>query len=304
MLPAPPVGPTTFTAVIPRLAARCENRPPVAFRPPRSRSLLGSRTHRLRIVAGVVAGLVLVLTGCEVRTVIEVKVQPTGAGTVTARIGLDKEAQSRIGDLWAIRYEDLAGGGWSVAPIPEPDKDGWVWLQAEKPFDDETDLESVLAELSGEDGVFQDFTLDISDGFATTTYSLQGEIDGTGGYEQFSDPQVAAVLDGLVLGRTPEELAAEVGDGSSKASIELQVNMPGDSSVRNSSGDLEGGPLVWRTEIGAATPVSVDGTSEVADSTPILLLRIGAGLILLAAVSLLIAWRRTRRLRRLRRLRR
>lgn len=233
-----------------------------------------------------------------------IDVAANGSGTVTARIGLDRDAQARVGDLRLIRYEDLSAGGWAVKPVPQPDANGWVWLEASKPFDDEGDVQAILNEIGGEDGIFKGFTLEVSDGFATTSYEILGKLDGSEGVEQFSDPEVTKVLEGLPLGRTPEELAAELGEGTTKATVELRVSMPGKPSIRDSAGTVKDGQLVWSTEIGATKLVEVNGTSEVEDSTPRLLLEIGAALVGVAAISLLVAWRRTRRLRRLRRLRR
>ena len=261
------------------------------------------RVASARILLGALA-ILLSATGCQLRGVVDIGLKSDGSGTVTVRVGLDAQAVERVGDLKTIRTADIAAGGWTLEPInTQPDADGWVWIVAAKPFSDRASLNAVLGELSNDQKLFSDFKVEVLDGFAETTYTLTGTIDATGGMEQFTDAQATALLDGLPLGRTPEELAADLGEGQPLPEISLNVTMPGTAikPPANASKGVTGNVRTFTTVIGAPEPLNVSVTSTITETRPRQVLIAGAVLIGLAAVSTIVIWRRGRKLARLRR---
>jgi hypothetical protein len=177
----------------------------------------------IRVRALVVALAALWLTACQVEGRVDVIVHDDGSGTVSVAVGLDEEAVERVGDLpGAIPTVDLVDAGWKVS---DPSRDGdLTWIEATKPFRSPEELTSVMAEV----GMFRDWTLQVTDGFASTSWELDGRIVVNGGLTQFSDSDLASALDGMPLGMTPEELDAAV-EESGPIGVTVRVRMPGET---------------------------------------------------------------------------
>ena len=193
----------------------------------------------IRVRALVVAVAALVLVACHVEGRVDVTVNDDGSGLVSVAIGLDEEAAERVGDLpGAVPTVDLVDAGWKVA---DPEHEGGLtWIEATKPFASPRQLTAVMDEI----GMFRDWTLHVSDGFASTSWAIDGRIVVNGGLAQFSDSDLAAALDGMPLGMTPEELASTM-EESGPLTLTVRVRMPGESD------DL------------TSIPVQLDATSSV-----------------------------------------
>jgi hypothetical protein len=170
------------------------------------------------------------LAACQAKATVAVDVQPDGAGTVTVTVRLDKEATTRLGDpKAALSTGDLAEAGWKVsAPAT---KAGQVTFRVVRPYGSPEELATVLDEVGGKGGVFRGSKLTVGDSFASTTYDFRTTVRLTGSLDQLSDPEVAAALGNLPLGRTAEELAAEGATAKDAATVTLNVELPGAESA-------------------------------------------------------------------------
>ena len=167
---------------------------------------------------------VLCLVGCEVSASVGIDVAEDGSGSVTVSAELDREASQRLGDpATQLRTEDLTAAGWTVEFVAA--EGGGLTIRGTKPFGSPDGLQQVLDEVGGVDGIFREWTIDIEDAFASTTWTVGGRVVLSGSLDQFSDADLAAALDGLPLGRTPEQLAAELGEGGS-VPIRLGIRLP------------------------------------------------------------------------------
>lgn len=229
-----------------------------------------------------VAAVVLVLSGCRIDPRVDIDVDADGGGIVRVTVALDADAVAEIGDASLVRLDDIRRAGWDV-PSPEPDGGG-VTFRASKRFASREQLQSVLDEVGGPGGLFRGFHLDVDDSWTGTTYSLAGTLHSTGSVEQLSDVDVAKVLDGLPLGRTPGELATDVGTGEVR--MVVAVHLPGgttgsaESSVVVSGGNAGEQPLAISSELDKAAPVWW---------------LVGSALAALVALGCLVVARRTRK---------
>ena len=182
--------------------------------------------------------LVLCASACRVRAEVAVDVQADGSGVVQVTDELDPAAARRLGDPGRLQLDDLREAGWDTSE-PVRDEDGSLTVVARKGFDGPDQLATLLEEVGGPDGVFRDVRLEVDDRFGSTEYRFATEVHLTGSPEQFSDPLLAGVLDGMPLGRSAEELAAAGADDPRAITLELAVSLPG--------GDLStGGEVVGR----------------------------------------------------------
>ncbi|MEX0768995.1 MAG: hypothetical protein WD029_11035 [Microthrixaceae bacterium] len=238
------------------------------------------------------ASAVLLLASCQMESVVEIIVEEGGSGTVNVTVRLDAEAAQKLGDpVTAVRLEDLAAAGWSVdAPkqLTEGPKQGGLSFVVRRKFGSPDELALVLAEIGGgpeqPNPVFSDVQLELSDGFAKTNYKFSSVINLTGSLEQFSDADLTAVLGGLPLARTPEELQAEGLRNPEAATLSLRVRMPG--KLDESTGRTEGNTAVWEFPMSGGTPSSTNMTSAstATQAAPLRLLIAAIALFVIAGI--------------------
>jgi hypothetical protein len=202
---------------------------------------------------------------------VDVVVHDDGSGSVTVAVGLDREAAQRVGDLsTAVPTVDLVDAGWKV---DRPRRSGRLsWLEATRPFRSPHDLGEVM----GEVGMFRDWSVHISDGFGSTTWKVAGRIVVSGGLDQFSDSDLAATLDGMPLGLTPDELTAALAD-SGPLPVTVRLRMPA------STDDLTSIPVQLDASTSIDRPVHVEATRS--GSAPMRWLVVAGILAALAAAS-------------------
>lgn len=171
-------------------------------------------------------GALVVLGGCKVQGRVDISVYDDGSGSVTVAVGLDAEALTELGDpSTALQTADLLATGWKVSP---PRREGdRTWIRATKRFRSARDLGPTLDEI----GLFRNWRLSIADGFGSTTWKVNGVINARTGLDQFSDDKLAAALDGLALGLTPDELRAKL-QRSGPINVDVSVHLPGDTGDR------------------------------------------------------------------------
>lgn len=145
---------------------------------------------------------------------------------------VDTEANERIGDLsTAVKTDDLTARGWTVSTPVTAGRT--TSMTATKHFGSPAGLAQVMEEISGGSKLLDDWRVSVGDGFASSTWRVTGKVAATGDLAQFSDGSLAAALDGLPLGRTPEELAAEWGGDQASLPVTFRVRLPdGTTQVR------------------------------------------------------------------------
>lgn len=249
-----------------------------------------------RIRQGLLALVVVVAAaGCEVRTEVDVQVEENGSGTVSVAVGLDADAVQEVPGLeQELRLDDLRATGWDITE-PTLEADGFTWVRGSKPFATPDDAGRVLAEIAGESGPFQAFTVTRERAFARTEYGFRGTIDFTGGLERFGDDALAAALDGEPLGEDIAAIEERIGAAIDEAfTFRVAVRLPGDLTASNAPTEAANG-AVWQPRLSEAGPIELSAESEVARTGTIVLVVV-AVLALLAAVAVLVGfpWRRRR----------
>lgn len=239
------------------------------------------------------------LAACEAKATVNVDVTEDGSGTVAVVLELDAEALGRIGGIDAIDTGELTEAGWDVAE-PELVEGGSVRLRAGKAFGRPSDLQPTLEEITGPDGPFQGQRIEVLDLFGGTRYVFGGRLITEVNLTQFSDAGVADALDGLPLGRSAEDLAADLKANPGSLKLNLAVTLPG--TVTDTNGESEAGagePIRWSADLTTdGTETVLSATSEERTDRPRQLVKIGGGLVLAAAALLLYGIWASRRLNR------
>ncbi len=221
------------------------------------------RPFRLPLLGVLVA---LTATACQVRTTVAVDVADDGSGTVEVAVGLDADAVGRLPDLdddgrstdadlaSLVRTDDLVAAGWRVSGPTGRADDGFVWIQATKPFGTPEEAGRVLGEITGTDGPLRDLRVDRDDSFGRTRFTFEGTADLSGGLEALGDEGLAAALEGEALGRDATAIEEELGQPLSEMfSLEISADLPGDSTA-----------AVWTPELGGR-PVEMAAAGNVRD---------------------------------------
>ena len=251
------------------------------------------RVARSPIAALVLVALALVGGACEVTSSVDVHVAEDGSGTVEVAVDLDGEAVERVGDVESqLRLDDLTSGGWEIESHETADG-GWR-VSGSKAFGSPGGLQGVLDEIAGAGDGFRDWKIAIEEGFGSTRWNVDGRVVLTGSIAGFSDPGLAEALDGLALARTPEELAAEIGDATFPLTVAVHLPAPIDDTNGTVS-EADDAASSWDFEvIGESTDQSLSATALDEDQGPLRLVVMGALLILVALALLVVARNRGR----------
>jgi hypothetical protein len=220
----------------------------------------------------VLAAIVLLVGGCRLSADVLVRVDPDGSGEVTVTLDLDREAAERLGPADQLDVEDLELRGWRVdAPVIGDDG---LTVVARRPFAAPEELAPLLEDITGPDGPLGDVQLRVESSQLGTEYQLAGALTSTGDPAVVSDPELTALLGGLPLGRTPEELAAVGADRPDAATLTLRVVLPGADEAQ------------WSVPLTGGQPASVvvDESSNVLSTTRIVGLLAVVGLLVAAVV--------------------
>lgn len=211
-----------------------------------------------RTLGLVIAFAAFFLTSCRADFSAEVDVEEDGSGVVQVTAVLDRAATESLVDLSSdgLRLADLAQAGWEVE-LPE-ERDGGTVLRAQKTFGNEAQFSELMDELTGPEGVFQDFDLVIEPTFGQLDYTITGTLNPAAGFESFGD----AELEGI-LGRSLNDLAADERflvaeeNFSFTVSALLPGDLPEDLSSPNaqaSEGQVRG---QWKTTLSDGEPVAI-----------------------------------------------
>ena len=283
-----PVGPTGLRTIDGRLGSgtaaigRRSARVALPAVPVRSRPLPPGARNRSRWLVLLGVCVALVAAACKTEVDVHIRVAPDGSGTVTVTVDLDAEATAQVGDPANLSFEDMTSAGWEVDGPAE--RDGGLRVVATRGFATPEQLQAVLDEIGGADGVFSGTSLERTDGFASSTTDFRTQLRLSGDPAQFSDEQLTQVLGGLPLGRTPEELAALGADRPDAATLTVRVSLPG--GVDSSSGDVADGTATWTAPLtgGVATDEELTASAEERRTSTLVLAGAGAVLVVLAVV--------------------
>ncbi len=239
-------------------------------------------------------GAVLAATGCRLELDVNVAMEEDGSGTVEVVTALDPEAVDRIGgDLAAVvELDDLRSAGWTVDG-PTEDPDGSTRLQVRRAFGTPEEAGEIFAEIAGAEGPFQDFELRRDVSFATTEWAFSGRVDFSGGLEALGDDALAEELDGEPLGRSVEEIEAQLGESLSRVlQVRVRVRLPGEVSS-NATTQADNG-AVWQVGFGeGAVDLEAEGSQRRTSSLVLVGLAVVLALVLLVVVLIRVAMRRT-----------
>lgn len=203
---------------------------------------------RSRLVSLLIGALLL--PSCRLQIEADITVAEDGSGVVEVVVGLDADAIERIGgDLDGVLVTtDLVEAGWTVTG-PTLDADGYTRVRARHEFTNPGEAAQRLAELTGPDGMFQGLRVERRNSLARTQWDFTGRLDFSGGLEAFSDPALAAQLDGEPLGRTVAEIEAQLGEPLREAiQVRVAVALPGE--VTADGAETVGDRVVWQAQFG------------------------------------------------------
>ncbi len=254
------------------------------------------RAARAARTALVVVLAVVAVGGCRVRTEVGVDVADDGSGVVTVAVGLDPDAVARVGRLEdELRLDDLVATGWDISE-PTEEADGFTWIRGSKPFATPEEAATVLAEITGEEGPFQDFGVTRERSFARTSYGFEGTVDLSGGLEEFGDDALAVSLDGEPLGEDVAAIEARIGAALDEAfTMRVAVRLPGDLTSTNAPTRADNG-AVWAPRLSEPGAIHLRAESEVVRTRTIALTAVAAlALVAALAVAVGFPWRRRRR---------
>jgi len=175
---------------------------------------------------------VLVLAGCQVKVLVDTKVNRDGSGTITVSVGLDAAALAQVGDLRSqLRVSDLEAAGWKVTG-PAREADGDTWVRASKPFADPAQATAVMNEVNGADGAFRDWTVSHTSSAWSTTWKATGTVDLRKGMQTFSDPQLDKALGANGYDDMINQIEKREGKPVSQmVDVRVSVELPGAAKV-------------------------------------------------------------------------
>ena len=250
------------------------------------------RLRRAR-TALLVAVVVVVLAGCQLRTDVNLTVEADGSGAVEVAVGLDDDGvDENPGLLDALEFGDLADTGWEVTG-PEREADGFTRVRVRHAFARPEEVAGLLDQVAGEDGPFRDFAVVREDAFAETRYRFEGVVDfGSGVDSLVDDPELAEALDADPIDLIEERIGSAV---DQVLRFQVAVRLPGD--VDSNAPTQASNGAVWRPSVLERDVIELRATSTIRRSGRLVWLGIavvaGLALVLFLAVRLVL-WRRSR----------
>lgn len=200
----------------------------------------------------------LVAAACRAEVDVTVQVADDGSGVVTTEVLLDAETTEGLADLdegATLLLNDLAVAGWDVIP-PLTDDNGETRIVATKAFGTPEQFSEVMDDLTGPDGIFQDFGLTRTQTFGRVDYQLNGTVDPTGGFDSFGDEALTTAL-----GPSLASIAFSPPYGAAEEDVTFTVNveMPGEFQEDGSNGSISpvgtaasGTRGTWSTDLAAS----------------------------------------------------
>lgn len=203
----------------------------------------------------------MVCAACNVDVSVDVVMREDGSGVVTVTATADPDVVAQAPSLAAdLRLDDVRAAGWTVeGPTPTPG--GGLQVVLSHPFTTPAEGTAILAGINGPGGPLRAITLARTRVKRTTTFSLTGSLQTTGGtLDAFSDADLYAAL-----GATPYDAQiAAVGVQSGQAvTVRFQAKLPGTVQSSTATAGSASAPtgLSWTVPIdGAALEVTTLAT--------------------------------------------
>lgn len=235
---------------------------------------------RRTVRAGALLALLTVaLSACDLTVRIGTSFEPDGSGEFSLAVELDAELVEGLQQAAAASPDETS----SISTLEELfaglERSGWetsrrapgggLVLEARRAFADEAGFERALAELAGAgrddaqpvDLASLELDYQVTQSFLRTDGRFDGTIDL--GFGDDVDPIV-------------EQLADVLAD---TVHFEIRTRLPGETTVREGGGTIEGDGVVWRPRIGTVTTFLADSSQ----------LRAGSLLMILIPVLLIVA---------------
>ncbi len=198
----------------------------------------------------------IAVSACQTDADLTVVVENDGSGVIEFDVALDADAANDIVDLSqsGLPLTDLAQAGWTIDP-PAVGDDAVTRFGVAKAFGTPEQFAEIMQELDGGSGVFTNFEIARSAGFATVDYQVIGTVSPQS-FDAFGDDTLAATL-----GRSIESITDHYGATPADVSITVTVYVPGEVNAGDSTGETadreRGTARVWTTDLGAAGPTEV-----------------------------------------------
>ena len=244
-------------------------------------------------------------SACRVDLTVDIAVEPDGSGVVVVDVVFDAEVLSYVPDLDQIlRLDDVRATGWA---IEQSRIDGGLAVKLSKPFASFDQLDPILDELTGADGLFGGSSLDTNRTGAITEYRFELAVQLDRPAESFIDSAVADVLDGELFGTPRDVLEQRAGaDLNDVVSLVVTASLPGGEGrfPENGATSLASGRTeslvivteVMNAEIAAADAAARDARQAVSDGVAMTALIWAIVLVLgLVLVAVLVLTGRRRR---------
>lgn len=203
--------------------------------------------------------LAVVCASCRVDVQVDVAMGDDGSGVVTITAIADADVVRQAPNLGAdLRFDDVKAAGW-VVDGPTPTQSGGLQVVLTHAFQTPADANALLAQIGGGAGPFVGLALDRTVVKKTTTYTLNGTLQMTGGLDAFSDPDLTATV-----GATPfaSQIAGAGLQPADAIGITLSATLPG--SIDNTTAE-PGKGLSWQVPFDG-TAVDVATLSETKDT--------------------------------------
>lgn len=193
------------------------------------------------LVVALVALSAMLASACRADVTIDIEVVDDGSGVVQAAVELDAEATDGLADIGldaTLPLSDLAQAGWEIEP-PVVTADGGTIVTARKAFGTPEQFGEVMNDLTGEEGVFQDFSLIRQQSFGRVEYLLTGVIDASDGFDSFGDEELTTAL-----GRSLSAIAVSPPYEASPEDVNftLTASLPGEFQEEGSNASIVEAP--------------------------------------------------------------
>lgn len=251
------------------------------------------RRARDALVRSLLVVALLAVAGCQLRTDINITVEPDGSGEVVVAVALDEEGMDEHPELLEnLDFGDLRATGWEVSG-PEEAADGFTRVSIRHEFGAPEEVAMLLDEVAGESGPFRDFSVVREDAFAETRYRFEGVVDFRGGVDALvDDPELAEALDAEPVELIQDRLAGAI---DQVLRFQVAVRLPGD--VRSNAPTQASNGAVWRPSVLEEEAVELTASSTLRRNDRVLWLVVAAAaafaLILFVIVRIGL-WRRSR----------
>jgi hypothetical protein len=206
------------------------------------------RTARALRVLGLSIALIVTLAACRVESVVTLNVKPNGSGTVAVVTTANAAVVAAIPNLAEqLALDDLKTAGWEISDVVSTE-DGKLQVRVAKQFATPDEATLILNELSAEYGPFRNMSL-VREGKDTdSSWTLNGDLQVTGGLNAFADSALVALIGGAPFEDALVESGQDIGQA---VGITFKAVLPGD--VVSTTGLDEAGTLRWNVAFDGST---------------------------------------------------